>query len=276
MFQGTAFLLGAAVIEKEAVVIFVGDVVGPSGLRAVFAHLPAFAKKKKADIVIANGENAQRGFGIGKEEIEALVSSGVDVITSGNHVWERKDAEELIGSTSVLLRPANYPAPLPGRGVGIFKGRNHSWAVINLQGREDLYPIDCPFRTADEIIARVKREQPDAFIVIDFHAEAAEEKEALAWHVDGRASVLAGTHTHVQTADERILPLGTGYLTDLGMSGPLDSVIGVKTDICIQRSLTQIPIKMETSENEASVCGAVFTIDTATRKCLKIERFELK
>jgi len=261
------------VAERLASILMVGDVVGPPGLRALFAFLPSFCKKVNADIVVANGENAQKGFGIGREEIDKILSCGVSVITTGNHVWERKEAAELLSSEKALLRPANYPPGLAGSGMCWVMGRNFEWGVINLQGREDLYDIDCPFRAADELIQKARREHPDAYIVIDFHAESPEEKEALAWHVDGKASVVAGTHTHVQTADERVFPNGTGYLTDLGMTGPIDSVIGVKTEICIRRSITQIPYKMETAEGEASMSGAVFGIDPATRRCVSIERF---
>lgn len=253
----------------------VGDVVGAPGLRALFAHLPSFAKKRGADIVVANGENAQRGFGIGREEIDAMLASGVSAITTGNHVWERKEAAELLEAENTLLRPANYPPGLPGKGMLHLLGRAFEWVVINLQGREGLYAIDCPFRAADELVARARREYPSALIVVDFHAESPEEKEALAWHLDGKASVVAGTHTHVQTADERILPKGTGYLTDLGMTGPIDSVIGVKSEICVRRCISQIPFKMETAEGEASLSGAVFGIDPRTRRCLSIERFYL-
>jgi 2',3'-cyclic-nucleotide 2'-phosphodiesterase len=261
--------------ENTASVLMVGDVVGPPGLRALFVHLPALGKKTGADLIVANGENAQRGFGIGKEELDAIFASGVSAVTTGNHVWERKEAAELLASEPTLLRPANYPAGLPGNGMVWVKGREFEWVVINLQGREDLYSIDCPFVAADELISKARREHPQAMIVIDFHAESPEEKEALAWHVDGRASVVAGTHTHVQTADERILPRGTGYITDLGMSGPIDSVIGVKKEICIKRSLTQIPFKMETAEGEACLSAVLFNVNPHTRQCVAIERFYL-
>jgi metallophosphoesterase (TIGR00282 family) len=262
--------------EHKATLIMVGDIVGPPGLRALFALLPSFAKKHSADLVVANGENAQRGFGIGREELDIILSSGVSAITTGNHVWERKEAAELLDSEQALLRPANYPPGLPGKGMLHCNGRNFEWVVINLQGREGLYSIDCPFRAADELVAKAKRQYPSAFVVIDFHAESSEEKEALAWHLDGRASVVAGTHTHVPTADERILPKGTGYLTDLGMTGPTDSIIGVKTDICIKRSLTQIPYKMETAEGEAFMSGAIFHMDPFAKTCISIERFNLR
>lgn len=267
---------GTGVPEKLLSVIMLGDVIGAPGLRALFTLLPPFVKKKNADLIVANGENALRGFGIGREEATIILNSGVNVITSGNHVWERKEAGELLDNEELLLRPANYPPGLPGRGMIHLKGRAGEWVVINLQGRDDMYAIDCPFRVAEELTARARREHPYAVIIIDFHAENPEEKEALAWHLDGRASVVAGTHTHVQTADERILPKGCGYITDLGMSGPLDSVIGVKKEICVRRSLSQMPIKMETAEGEASVMGAVFSIDPDTKACVSIERFELK
>jgi metallophosphoesterase (TIGR00282 family) len=252
-----------------------GDVVGRPGLRTLFAQLPSLQKKLNADLVVANGENAQAGFGIGREEMDSMLSSGVGLITSGNHVWERREAAELLGSEACLLRPANYPAGLPGKGLQHIRGRNFEWVVINLQGREGLYPIDCPFKAADELVGRAQREHPAAMIVVDFHAESPEEKEALGWYLDGRASVIAGTHTHVQTADERILPKGTGYITDLGMTGPVDSVIGVKREICIKRSLTQIPYKMETAEGDACLSGAAFSIDSSSGRCLSIERIYL-
>ncbi|MCX7026736.1 MAG: TIGR00282 family metallophosphoesterase [Spirochaetes bacterium] len=261
--------------EDPATLLMIGDVVGPPGLRALFQQLPSLKKKSGADLVVANGENALKGFGIGQEEMTSMLNSGVDVVTSGNHVWERKEASEFLDAEEKLLRPANYPPGLPGRGFLHFKGRRFEWIIINLQGREELYDIDCPFRTAAELVARAKRGHPSAFIVIDFHAESTEEKEALAWSLDGAVSVVAGTHTHVQTADERLLPKGTGYLTDLGMTGPIDSVIGVKKEICIKRSLSQIPYKMETAEGEAALSGALFSLDAQSRRCLSIERIYL-
>ena len=261
--------------ERPATLLMIGDVVGASGMRALFSFLPTLKRKTNADLVVANGENALKGFGIGSEEIKAMFSCGVDVITTGNHVWERKDAAELLELEPKLLRPSNYPPGLPGKGKLCISGRNFEWLIINLQGREGLYDIDCPFRHAEELLSKAKKEKPELIIAIDFHAESAEEKEALAWHLDGKASVVAGTHTHVQTADERILPNGTGYITDLGMTGPIESIIGVKTDICIRRALTQIPFKMETAEGDAALSGALFSIDPRTKRCVTIERFRL-
>lgn len=261
--------------DRPAILLMIGDIVGAPGLRVLFTQLPALSRKTHADIVVANGENAQKGFGIGREEIDAMLLSGVSVITTGNHVWERKEAADLLGEEKSLLRPANYPPGLPGKGIIHVQGREFEWVIINLQGRQDLYDIDCPFRTADELVARAKREHPSALIAVDFHAESPEEKEALAWHLDGKVSVVAGTHTHVQTADERIFPNGTAYITDLGMTGPVDSIIGVRKDICIRRSVSQIPYKMETAEGESSMSGAIFRIDARTRRCGSIERFYL-
>ncbi len=260
-------------MQKTVKVLMIGDVIGAPGMRALFAGLKGLVKKVQADLVVANGENAQGGYGITAEDAAHMFDAGVDVITSGNHVWERPAVAELLESEPRLLRPANYPSGAPGSGSRhVITAGDSEWLVINVQGREGMYSIDCPFRISSDIIRRAKREHPRAFVVVDFHAESAEEKEALAWHLDGEISALAGTHTHVQTADERILPKGTGYLTDLGMTGPADSVIGVKSEICLQRSMTQIPIKMETAEGEATIHGAVFTLDAASGKCLAIER----
>jgi 2',3'-cyclic-nucleotide 2'-phosphodiesterase len=250
----------------------IGDVIGQPGLKALFAGLGPLVRSTGAAIVIANGENAQGGFGIGKEEADKLFSMGVDVITTGNHVWEREGSAALLAATPRLLRPANYPPGAPGIGWTLLEAGGASWAVLNLQGREGMSPIDCPFRGADAALAAIEAEAPGALVLVDFHAESVEEKEALAFYLDGRVSAVAGTHTHVQTADERLLPKGTGYITDIGMSGPVDSVIGVKVDICVRRGLTQMPIKMESAEGDAVISGALFALDSETGRCLSVER----
>jgi hypothetical protein len=252
--------------------LMIGDVIGEPGLKALFAGLGELVRRLKVDIVVANGENAAAGFGITEEECKRLLALGVHVITSGNHVWEKKGAAELLDAQPRLLRPANYPEGAPGRGLTLVETNGATFAVLNLQGREGLYPIDCPFRRADKALAEIVEKAPGALVLVDVHAESNEEKEALGLYLDGRVSALAGTHTHVQTADERVLPKGTGYITDLGMTGPDDSVIGVKGEICLKRSLTQMPIKMETAEGSASIHGALFTIDAATGTCLSVER----
>ena len=259
-------------MPKVVKALIIGDVIGQPGLKALFAGLGPLVRSTGATLVIANGENAQAGFGIGKEEVNKLFSIGVQVITSGNHVWEKPGAADLLEGTQRLIRPANYPPGAPGKGMALLEAGGARWAVINLQGREGMYPIDCPFRKADELVAQVSESAPGSLVVVDFHAESVEEKEALAYHLDGRVSALAGTHTHVQTADERILPQGTGYLSDVGMTGPDDSVIGVKAEICVRRGLSQMPIKMETAEGSASISGALFTIDAESGRCLAVER----
>lgn len=253
-------------------VLMIGDVIGEPGLKALFAGLGELRRRLGADLVVANGENAATGVGITAVEYKRLLEAGVDVVTSGNHVWEKPGATELLEGEEFLLRPANYPPGAPGHGLALLRRGELSFAVLNLQGREGMSPIDCPFRGAAALLDRIEAEAPGSFVVLDFHAESQEEKEALAFHVDGRVQAFTGTHTHVQTADERILPKGLGYLGDLGMTGPLDSVIGVKTDICIRRSLSQIPIKMETAESPASIRGALFSIEAASRRCLSVER----
>ena len=189
-------------------------------------------------------------------------------------MWERPGSAELLAATPLLLRPANYPPGAPGIGSAILEAGGAIWAVLNLQGREGMTPIDCPFRGADAALASIFAAAPGAIVLVDFHAESVEEKEALGFYLDGRIAAVAGTHTHVQTADERILPKGTGYITDIGMSGPVDSVIGVRIDICVRRGLTQMPIKMESAEGEASISGALFTIDGETKRCLSVERIQ--
>lgn len=254
--------------------LMIGDVIGQPGMKALFAGLGPLVRSTHADIVIANGENAQGGFGIGKEEADRLFSIGVQVITSGNHVWERPGAAELLAATPFLLRPDNYPPGAPGSGRVLLESGGVVWAVLNLQGREGMSPIDCPFRGADAALAAIRAQSPRAIVLVDFHAESVEEKEALAFYLDGRISALAGTHTHVQTADERILPKGTGYITDIGMSGPVESVIGVKVEICVRRGLTQMPIKMESADGDASISGILFSIDAETGRCLEVERVQ--
>jgi len=255
-------------VQESVRVLMLGDIIGSAGLRALFVGLRELIRKTKADLVVANGENSAGGFGITRETSDQMFSMGVDVITTGNHVWEKKDADKLLDSEPRLLRPANYPPGVPGSGFHAFTKGGVPWLVVSLQGRERMYPIDCPFRTAKDILKRHK----GSLAVIDFHAESTDEKEALGFYLDGEAAVVAGTHTHVQTADERILPKGTGYITDLGMTGPVDSVIGVKTEICTRRSLSQMPLKMETAEGTAEMRGALFEIDVDTRRVLSVSR----
>lgn len=249
-------------------VLMIGDVVGDSGLAAVASLLPALRAETGADLVVCNGENAAGGFGIVEENVRMLLAAGVDVITSGNHVWEKKGATELLEGEPRLLRPANYPSLAPGRGSIILERGGAAWLVLNLQGREGMGPIDSPFDRADAILAETPA---GTLVVVDFHAESFAEKEALALYLDGRVAAFAGTHTHVQTADERILPKGSGYLGDLGMSGPIDSIIGVKPAGCLERNLSQMPIKMEVADGPSLLRGALFTLGDDGR-CLEVRR----
>ena len=252
--------------------LILGDVYGQPGFRAVYIGLKNLIKEKKADFVIVNGENAVDGFGISPQIASQIFSVGADVITTGNHVWQHKEIYPLLESGEPLLRPANYPAGAPGRGYTVIEKRGIRIGVINLQGRLSMSPIDCPFQVSMNLIKKLKSKTD--VIIIDFHAESSEEKEALSLYLDGRVSLVVGTHTHVQTADERILDKGTGYLTDLGMCGPGLSVIGSNADISVRRFLTQLPLKIEVADTPALISGIVAEIDVKTGKTINIERFQ--
>jgi metallophosphoesterase (TIGR00282 family) len=232
--------------------------------------LQSLIKETRADFVIANGENATDGLGISPEAAEGLFKSGVDVITSGNHIWQRKEIIPMLERDNRILRPENYPSGVPGGGLSLITKKQVPIAVINLQGRVNMYSIRCPFKVGEGLVRQLGKKTK--LIVVDFHAELPEEKEALALHLDGKISALVGTHTHVQTADEKILPGGTAYITDIGMSGPVSGVIGMKRDISIKRSLMQIPYKMEVEESAAVVMGVVLTVAVDSGKALSIER----
>ncbi len=252
-------------------VLMLGDVIGSAGIKAVARILPALIRDRTVDFVVANGENAAEGFGLTRETADAILAAGVDVVTSGNHIWEKKGAAELLDGDARILRPANYPARAPGKGSYADEKDGTRWVVINLQGREGMSAIDSPFDRADALLSGI---EPGSIVIVDFHAESFQEKEALAMYLDGRVSAFAGTHTHVQTADERILPRGTGYIGDLGMSGPIDSIIGVKVDSCLRRNLSQMPIKMEVADGDSEVSGALFSIE-ATGRCISVERIRI-
>lgn len=250
--------------------LFIGDIIGKPGLEIVQTWLPSLIQKYKADLVIANGENASGGKGCTEKEGKILFDLGVHVITGGNHTWDKHQSQEYLKIEPRSLRPLNYPKGTYGNGFHISQTKKGKVAVINLQGRSFLPAIDCPFRTADWIIQKLALETK--IIFVDFHAEATAEKIALANYLDGKVSALVGTHTHVQTSDERIFPKGTGYITDVGMTGPYDSVIGMKTLAAINRFLYQTPQKYETAENDIHLCGMFFKIDSETGKTLELER----
>ena len=248
--------------------LFLGDVIGQAGTRAVFAHLKRIAKRVAADLVIVNGENAAAGFGLTQDGVSALFDAGAMVITSGNHIWQQRDVMRLLDDEPRLLRPANYPSGTPGHGMCVLEVRGIKVAVMNLQGRKRMPAIDCPFRKAGDLIRSLDRDT--RVILIDFHGEATDEKEAFAHHLDGAVSAIVGTHTHVATNDARVLPKGTAYQTDLGACGPGDSVIGFVPGISIQRALTQLPLRNEVSDSIVVLHGAAITIDAETGKAIEI------
>jgi metallophosphoesterase (TIGR00282 family) len=222
--------------------------------------------------VFINGENAAEGFGLTPETAALLFESGAAVITSGNHIWQRKELLPLLDSEPRLLRPANYPPGAPGHGSCTVTIRGESVCVINLQGRRRMPDTDCPFRKGRELVRAARKETP--LVVVDFHAEATDEKEAMGVYLDGQASAVVGTHTHVRTNDARVLPKGTAYLTDLGSCGPSASVIGFSPDISVRRALTQLPLKNEVSTNPSVLSGAVFTVNTESGKAVSISAIE--
>lgn len=256
-------------------ILFIGDIIGKPGRQAVSRELHRLIDQYRLDLVIANGENAAGGFGITEETAKDMFKSGVNLLTSGNHIWDKKEALDFIKREGQLIRPANYPPGTVGQGSAVVKTPGGvKVGVLNLEGRVFMNNLDCPFRTADREIARLKEETP--IIFVDFHAEATSEKTSLGWYLDGRVSAVVGTHTHVQTADERILPGGTAYLTDAGMTGAFDSVIGVRKDEPIEKFLTQVPVKFEVAKNNLRLNGVVVSVDERTGKAVGIERVNLE
>jgi metallophosphoesterase (TIGR00282 family) len=254
--------------------LFIGDVVGEPGRRAVALLLPKLAARYQTDLVIANGENAAAGFGITPDLADDLFAAGVNVMTGGNHSWDKKEILPYFAEQPRLLRPANLPAGAPGRGRFVAKAKNGvRVGVINLMGRVFMTAIDDPFRVVLDEIAAVR--QDARLIFVDFHAEATSEKVAMGWHLDGRVTAVIGTHTHVQTADERILPNGTAYITDAGMTGPHDSVIGVERGAILQRFLTGLPQRFETASENPRLNGVLITADEQTGRAVSIERLSL-
>lgn len=252
-------------------ILFIGDIVGKPGLSLVDTLLPSLIKKHKADFVIANGENSHEGMGINEEIIRHLYGLGVHVITGGNHSFAKWKIYPYMKTDKNLLRPLNYPKGAHGFGYGVYDvpGKSLKVGVVNLQGRTYMQPIDDPFRTADWVLDKMKEETD--IIFVDFHAEATAEKMAFGWYADGKASVIVGTHTHIPTNDSRILPKGTGYITDSGMTGAFNSVIGMDKDTAIKRFLLQTPHRYSSANGDNKICGVLSTVDTSTGKCVHIE-----
>ena len=252
-------------------ILFIGDIVGRPGREMVRQGLGALVDQHAIDLVIANAENAAAGFGITREIGEQLLDLGVDVMTSGNHIWDKREALDYIGIEPRLLRPANYPAGAPGNGSYLARtSTGVSVGVINIMGRVFMVSIDDPFRVVSEQIEALKARTRIVFV--DFHAEATSEKIAMGWHLDGKVTAVVGTHTHVQTADDRILPKGTAYLTDVGMTGPHDSVIGVEVAPALNRFLTAMPQKFETATANPRLNAVIIEADEQTGRALDIER----
>lgn len=250
--------------------LFVGDIIGQPGMDIVQTWLPSLIQKYKADFVVVNGENLSDGKGCTDKEGPKLFNNGVNAITGGNHTWDKHQSQDYLKTEPRSLRPLNYPKGTHGNGYYIGEVRGTKIAVISLQGRTFMTPIECPFRTMDWVLTKIKQEAKIVFV--DFHAEATAEKMALAQYLDGKVSALVGTHTHIQTSDERILPNGTGYITDVGMTGPYDSVIGMKATAAVNRFLFATPQKYETAKDNVHLTGMFFKIDKETGKTLELER----
>ena len=254
-------------------ILIVGDAVGRPG-RRTFAKLTAQLKKEREiDLVIINGENSAGGRGITRESMDELIAGGADVVTTGNHIWDRKEVKAIIDTEPYLIRPANYPEGAPGKGYCIYPHKYKTVGVMNLSGRAFMTPIDCPFQKADEILRDLK-DRCD-IIILDFHAEATSEKQAMGYYLDGRVNAVVGTHTHTQTADERLLPKGTAYITDLGMVGARDSILGVKVECILDKFLHALPVKFDVAEGMCIYNAVIVEIDNATNATVGIERISL-
>ena len=252
--------------------IFVGDVVGKPGRRVVSALLPGLRKKFGVDVVIANAENSAGGFGVTRKSLDELASAGVDFFTTGNHIWDKKEGVRLLDEMDNIVRPGNYPGDSPGAGIRMASVNGIGIGIVNLQGRVFMPPLDCPFQWIKARLEKLKKHA--SVIVVDMHAEATSEKIAMGWYLDGRVSLVLGTHTHVPTRDDRILPLGTGYVTDVGMTGSYDGIIGVKKDAVITRFLNQRPTRFEVAGTDLRCDYIVAEIDDSTGKTRSIEHLQ--
>jgi 2',3'-cyclic-nucleotide 2'-phosphodiesterase len=252
--------------------LFIGDIFASPGRGLVARHLRDIVTSEKIDLSIANAENSAGGFGITPQLADELFGYGLDVLTTGNHVWDKREIYDYFARQPRLLRPGNYVAELPGHGIVVVQARNGvDCAVLNLQGRVHMPQTDCPFRKADELINALPPEIKVRFV--DFHAEMTSEKMAMGWYLDGRVSAVVGTHTHIPTADTRILPGGTAYQTDCGMTGPYQSVIGVDKSIILQRFLTQLPVRMQAAQHGAELHSVIVEVDESTGRAAAVRRY---
>ena len=262
----------------ELNILIIGDIVGRPGRMAVRELVPQLKEREKLHFCIANAENAAGGSGITAKIADELLSCGLNVLTSGDHIWKQKDVVDYINNTTALLRPANYPPEAAGNGYGVFPlkiNQDIKIAVINLQGRVFMQPnADCPFHAVNNILPNIQKQTN--IIIVDLHAEATSEKVAMGWHLDGKASCVFGTHTHIQTADETILPQGTAYITDLGMTGPYESVIGRRVDKVLHTLITSMPTTFDVADGDVRISGAIASIDASTGKAVEIKRISVK
>jgi metallophosphoesterase (TIGR00282 family) len=264
-------------VSNPTRILFIGDICGQPGRRAVKEFLPGLVTEFTPDLVLANGENAAAGFGITPPLVEELLDLGIAVLTSGNHIWDKKEIIPYLTehADGRLLRPANYPGDSPGHGLYVGTTRaGLEYAVLNLQGRVFMPSIDCPFRTADALLEKVPASVK--IRIVDMHAEATSEKRALGWHLDGRVTAVIGTHTHIPTADEIVQPQGTAYITDLGMTGPFDSVIGIEKRTVIEKFLKQIPARFEVAKGDVRLSAVLVEADVETGRALSIQRISRK
>ncbi len=256
-------------------ILFIGDIFGSPGRKAVSDHLRDIVQRREIDLVLANGENVAGGFGITPSLANELFGLGIEAMSTGNHVWDKKEILEYFAREPRLVRAANFPPGAPGRGV--FTGRTKKgveYALLHLMGRVFRHPLDCPFRKADEDLSRLPASCK--IRVVDIHAEATSEKQAMGWHLNGRATAVIGTHTHVPTADERILSGGTAFITDVGMTGPYDSVIGVEKEIALSKFIRQMPNRFEPAKDDVRIAGVIIDADEETGRARSVERFEMK
>lgn len=255
--------------------LFIGDIFASPGRLIVAQHLKKIVAEEAIDLVIANAENSAGGFGVTPLIAEELFSYGADVLTSGNHVWDKREIYDYFAREPRLLRPANYAPGLPGSGLVVVQARNGvDCAVVNLQGRTHMPPVDCPFRKADEVLGQIDERVKVRFV--DFHAELTSEKMAMGWHLDGRVSAVVGTHTHIPTADTRILPGGTAYQTDAGMTGPYHSVIGVDKGIILRRFMIGLPERMEAAKTGVELHAVIVEVDPATGRAQSARRYSIE
>jgi 2',3'-cyclic-nucleotide 2'-phosphodiesterase len=256
-------------------VLLIGDVIGKPGRQLLEMFLPSLIQEHNLDFIIANAENIAHGFGVTPDTADQLYRTGVNILTSGNHIWDKKEILEYISKENRLLRPANYPANVPGKGFAITESRNgHKIGVVNLQGRIFMPPCDDPFAIGMQIVERIRRETP--IIFVDMHGEASSEKQAMGWYLDGKVSAVYGTHTHVPTADERVLPAGTAYVTDIGMSGPYDSVIGNDKDQIVQKFLDQMPTRFEVAKENPILQAMLVRVNPENGHATHMERVTRK